>query len=144
MPLLEQVLERNKETVKIVFKNLPLAMHDQAKAAAFAALAAGRQGKYWEYHDLLFAEKPITGESYEKIAGTLGLDMKKFWEDMKSAPLIKLVQDDMAEARQLGVTGTPTIFINGRNLKDRSLAGFQALIDKELEKLKPEAAASGN
>lgn len=127
-----------------MFKNLPLAMHDQAKPAAFAALAAGRQGKYWEYHDLLFAEKPITGDSFKKIAETLGLDMKKFWEDMQSAPLIKLVQDDMGEARQLGVTGTPTIFINGRKLTERSLAGFQALIDKELEKQKPEAAVPGN
>jgi protein-disulfide isomerase len=138
------VLERNKETVKIIFKNLPLQNHKQAQPAALAALAADKQGKFWEYHDKLFAEKKITGESFARLARSLDLDMDKFEEDMKSAELVNLMRADIAEAGQLGVTGTPTVFINGRKLKERSLPGFQTLIDKELRKLKQKDAASGS
>jgi protein-disulfide isomerase len=70
--------------------------------------------------------------------------MDKFEEDMKSAELVNLMRADIAEAGQLGVTGTPTVFINGRKLKERSLPGFQTLIDEELRKLKQKDAASGS
>jgi protein-disulfide isomerase len=128
------VLEKNQGNVKLVIKNLPLKMHDMAKPAALAALAANKQGKFWEYHDRLYAEKEITKKSLVKIAKDLKLDMATFNADRKSQSLIELVNRDMAEAGKLGVTGTPTIFINGRKLKQRSLQGFQDLIDQELGK----------
>ena len=109
-------------------------MHDMAKPAALAALAANKQGKFWEYHDRLYAEKEITKKSLVAIAKDLKLDMATFNADRKSQSLIELVNRDMAEAGKLGVTGTPTIFINGRKLKQRSLQGFQDLIDQELGK----------
>ncbi|MFT5729645.1 MAG: protein-disulfide isomerase [Desulforhopalus sp.] len=135
MPLLEQVLNKNQGKVKIVFKNLPLKMHDQAQAAALAALAAGKQGKFWEYHDELFAEKIITQVSFERIATELGLELEKFKTDMQSKELVNRLRNDMAEAQENGITGTPSIFINGRKLQQRSLNGFQKLIDEEMEKL---------
>jgi protein-disulfide isomerase len=135
VPLLEQVLNKNQGKVKIVFKNLPLKMHDQAQAAALAALAAGKQGKFWEYHDELFAEKIITQVSFERIATELGLELEKFKTDMQSKELVNRLRNDMAEAQENGITGTPSIFINGRKLQQRSLNGFQKLIDEEMEKL---------
>jgi protein-disulfide isomerase len=136
VPLLEQVLKQNQETVKIVFKNLPLRMHDMAKPAALAALAAGKQGKFWEYHDKLFAEKKITLRSLDRIATEIGLDIKQFNQDKSSKQLINLMNSDMVEANTLGITGTPTVYVNGRKIKERSLNGFQSLIDEELRKLK--------
>jgi protein-disulfide isomerase len=128
------VLNKNEGKVKIVFKNLPLKMHDLAQPAALAALAAGKQDKFWEYHDKLFAEKKIEQPDFERIAKELELDLVKFNEDMKSKELVAHLRSDMVEAQQNGITGTPTIFINGRKLKKRSLIGFQTLIDQELEK----------
>lgn len=136
-PLLEQVLRQNEEKVKIVFKNLPLQIHDMAQPAALAALAADKQGKFWEYHDKLFAEKNIEQASFNRIAEELELDLVKFQADMKSQTLVNQLRNDMVEAQQLGITGTPAVFINGRRLKQRSMEGFQNLIDEEMEKLKP-------
>ncbi len=126
------MLEKNKGNVKLVFKNLPLRIHDMAQPAALAALAANKQGKFWNYHDRLFAEKKITDQSLLTIAKELQLDLDKFNADRNSQELRSHMNNDMAEASKLGVTGTPTIFINGRKLKQRSLQGFQALIDQEL------------
>lgn len=128
---------QNEEKVKIVFKNLPLQIHDMAQPAALAALAADKQGKFWEYHDKLFAEKKIEQASFDRIAKELGLNLVKFQADMKSQTLVNHLRNDIVEAQQLGITGTPAVFINGRRLKQRSMEGFQNLIDEEMEKLKP-------
>ena len=128
------MLEKNQGNVKLVYKNLPLKIHDMAVPAALAALAANKQGKFWEYHDRLFAEEEITEQSLETIARELKLDVGTFNADRKSQPLFALMKSDVEEANRLGVTGTPTIFINGRKLKQRSLQGFQDLIDQALSK----------
>ena len=107
-----------------------------AMPAALASMAANEQGKFWEYHDRLFAETKIVPASIDKIATEVGLDMDQFKADMKSQRLQLVVAGDVSDAGRLGVTGTPTIFVNGRKLKQRTLAGFQALIDNELRKLK--------
>lgn len=112
-------------------------MHDLAQPAALAALAADKQGKFWEYHDKLFAEKKIEQASFDRIAEELGLDLVKFRIDLKSEALANQLRNDMVEAQQLGITGTPAVFINGRKLKNRSMKGFQNLIDEEMKKLKP-------
>ena len=131
------MLKQNEGKVKIVFKNLPLQIHDLAQPAALAALAANKQGKFWEYHDMLFAEKKIEQASFDRIAEGLGLDLVRFRTDMKSESLANQLRNDMVEAQQLGINGTPAVFINGRKLKKRSMEGFQNLIDEEMEKLKP-------
>ena len=133
MPLLEQVLEKNPETVKIVFKNMPLRFHKFADPSARAALAAHKQGKFWEFHDKLFAIEKLSTEAINNVAVELQLDIDQFNKDMESQEIRQMVNKDMLDAQKAGVTGTPTIFINGKKLKNRSLAGFQAMIDKELK-----------
>jgi protein-disulfide isomerase len=136
VPLLEQVLEKYPEDVKVVFKNFPLRNHKYARKAAIAALAADKQGKFWEFHDLLFENyNRLSDERIKKIAEELGLDMEKFGKDQKDPQILKLINRDMSEGRSAGVRGTPTVFANGRLLRNRSLEGFQALIDKALNKV---------
>lgn len=121
----------------MIFKNLPLRSHKLAQPAAIAALAAGQQGKFWEYHDKLFLEKVLTPASFERIAQELELDLTKFNMDRKSPLLIGHMRNDMREAQQLGITSTPSIFVNGKKLKQRSLQGFQRMIDDALKKVTP-------
>lgn len=141
VPVLEQVLEKYPQDVKLVFKNFPLQNHKFAMEAAVAALAAQSQGKFWEFYDLLFENyNRLNDDKIQEIAQTVGLNLEEY-EKMKKDPAIKgKVRRDLADGRQAGVRGTPTVFINGRRLRDRSLRGFQAAIDKELEKLGKTAA----
>lgn len=134
VPLLEQVLERNQKTVKLAFKNMPLRFHKMAEPSARAALAANEQGKFWEFHDKLFAAGTLTNDLIKQIATDLKLDMTRFEADQKSGKIQGKLQKDMIDAQKAGVTGTPTIFINGRTPLQRSLEGFQAIIDDELRK----------
>lgn len=133
-PLLEQVLEKNHNTVKIVLKNLPLAMHQFADPAARAALAAGEQGKFWEFHDALFALPAIDNNAIDNIAVKLGLKMDQFKSDMASPKIRQKLDQDIADAQKAGVTGTPSIFINGHPMRERTLEAFQQKIDAVLGK----------
>jgi len=103
--------------------------------AAIAALAAEKQGKFWEFHDLLFKNyNHLNEEKIKEIAQQLNLDMKKFEKDRKDPEIRVMINKDLAEGNRVGVRGTPTIFINGRLLRNRSMAGFQELIEKALKK----------
>ena len=135
-PLFEETLANNPETVKIVYKNFPIRGHNNARPAALAALAAHEQGKFWEYHDELYANMPQLGpKKYQEIAETLELDLEKFKKDQTSPEVTKQLERDLQDAKQAGVRGTPTIFINGRKLKDRNIVSVQKLIDAELDRL---------
>jgi len=135
LPLLQQVLDKNPDDVKLVFKNFPLAMHKSAKQAAAAALAANEQGKFWEFHETLFENyRTLNDAKIQEIAEGLGLDIEKFNKDTNSQAIQELIVRDMRNGQQAGVRGTPTIFVNGKLLKNRSLQGFQEMIDAELNK----------
>jgi len=135
VPVLEQVLEKNPNQVKLVFKNFPLRNHKFAMEAAIAALAAEKQGKFWEFHDLLFKDyNRLNEQKVKEIAQQLKLDMEKFEMDRKDPQIRAMINRDLAEGNRAGVGGTPTIFINGRLLRNRSMAGFQELIEKALKK----------
>jgi protein-disulfide isomerase len=134
VPLLEQVLEKNPKTVKLAFKNMPLRFHKMAEPSARAALAADEQGKFWEFHDRLFSAPKLSEAVITKTAEDLGLDMKRFTEDRNSTKTQARLQKDLLDAQKAGVTGTPTIYINGRTPLQRSLEGFQAIINDELRK----------
>ncbi len=114
---------------------MPLNFHKMALPAAKAAMAAREQGKFWEFHDRLFAEPNLSKEAIDKIAVDLQLDIPRFEQDMASPKILAYVEKDIQDAQKAGVTGTPTPFINGRIPKQRSLEGFQAIIDDELHKL---------
>ena len=119
--------------VKLAIKNFPLPNHKFARQAAVAALAADRQGKFWEFHDELYKNySRLSEEKIQEIAQQLGLDTAKLDQDMKSPEINAIVEKDLRDGQEAGVRGIPTIFINGRLLRDRSFAGFQAAIEKEL------------
>lgn len=119
--------------MKLVFKNFPLRNHKFAWPAAIAALAANKQGKFWELHDQLYENyNRLSDQKIREIAQQVGLDMEKFDQDMKDPELKALVERDFQEGAGAGVRGIPTIFVNGRQLKNRSFEGFQAAIEKEL------------
>jgi protein-disulfide isomerase len=122
--------------VKIVFKHLPLTMHKQAPAAHAAAEAAHRQGKFWEMHDLIFAnQRQLSADKFYEHAATLNLDVEQFKKDYLSAEVKKAVDADAKEAGSLGVTGTPGFFINGRFLSGaKPFDAFKEVIDEELKK----------
>jgi len=131
------VLEKNPKTVKIVFKNFPIRSHKFATQAAVAALAADRQEKFWDFHDELFKQyNKLNEEKVQEIATKLKLDKAQFEKDRKDPLLMEQIKYDYNEGIRVGVRSVPSVFVNGRKLKDRSLKGFQTLIDKELESLK--------
>lgn len=131
------MLEKNPKTVKIVFKNFPIRSHKFAIQAALAALAAERQGKFWDFHDELFKHYDrLNEEKVQEIAEKLKLDMEQFEKDRQDPLLMEQIKYDYNEGIRIGVRSVPTVFVNGRKLKARTLEGFQALIDKELENLK--------
>lgn len=127
------MFERYSREIKLVFKNFPLRNHKFAWPAAMAALAANRQGKYWELHDRLYENyNRLSEPKIREIAQQVGLDMEKFDKDTNDSELKALVQRDFQEGVRAGVRGIPTIFVNGRQLRNRSFQGFQAAIEKEL------------
>jgi protein-disulfide isomerase len=135
VPALNQALEKNPDKVKLVYKAFPLSTHPFARKAAAAAVAAGRQGKFWEFHDLLFQNyNRLNDQVIQELAQQLGLDMQKFDKDMNDPQITQVVNQDYLDGRKAEVRGTPTIFINGALLSNTSPEGFQAAIDKELEK----------
>jgi protein-disulfide isomerase len=137
VPLLEQVLEKNPQNVKIVYKNFPIRSHKFARKAAVAALAADRQGKFWSFHDELFKNyNKLNENKIQEIAAKLNLDKAQFEKDRKNPLLREKVEYDYNEGVEMNISGVPTVFVNGRKLKRRSLQGFQELIDKELNTLK--------
>ena len=130
------MLEKYPKEAKLVIKQFPLPMHDFARKAAIAALAASKQGKFWEMHSKLFAnQEHLSDAKVEEIAKEIGLDMKKFAEDQKDPAIASQIDTDTSHANQVKVPGTPAIYVNGKLLNQRSLAGFQQAIDAELKKV---------
>jgi protein-disulfide isomerase len=129
------VFETYPKVVKLAIKNFPLPNHKFARQAAVAALAADRQGKFWEFHHKLYKNyNRLDQEKIREIAQQVGLDTVRWEQDMKAPEIEAVVENDVREGKNVGVRGIPTIFINGRLLRDRSFAGFQAAIEKELAK----------
>jgi len=129
------VLEKNPNTVKIVYMAFPIRSHKMSLPAVKAAFAAQRQGRFWEFHDKIFANyRNLTPEKLNQIAVDLGLDMTRYAKDMTSPEVQQHINRDLREAQQAEVNGTPTIFINGFRVQNRSLQGIQQMIDQQLQK----------
>jgi protein-disulfide isomerase len=135
-PTLEQINKEYGDKVRFAFKHLPLSMHNKAQAAHQASEAAHRQGKFWEMHDRIFASpKDLSEETYLKYASEIGLDVDRYKSDFDSSPVRKAIEEDLEQARKLGVTGTPSFFINGRFVSGAQPYGsFARIIDEELAK----------
>ncbi|WP_443096568.1 DsbA family protein [Pyxidicoccus fallax] len=128
--------EQYGSKLRVVMKQNPLSFHPRAKPAAIAAMAAGEQGKYWEYHEKLFTnQKQLDDASLEKYAKDLDLDMAKWKADLANPKFQDTITRDQALASQLGASGTPAFFINGRFLSGaQPIDNFKALIDEEMGK----------
>jgi len=136
-PILAQVKERYPTQLRFVTKNFPIDGHPKAKPAAEAAMCAAEQGKFWEYHALLFEKSPqIDTPQFPAFAQQVGLDKAKFEECMTTHRTEPLVAADLAEGKKAGVSGTPAFFVNGVPLAGgRSLNDFAKVIDAELARL---------
>ena len=133
MPLLKQVLDKYPEQVKVVFKNFPLRNHQYARKAAAAALAADKQGRFWAFEEQLFKHsRQLNDNTIQQIISLLGLNEDRFKKDWKDPQIDGRITKDIQDGAKAGVKGTPTIFVNGRLLRQRSIQGFQIMIDKEL------------
>ena len=138
VPVLQEVFEKNPRDVKIVFKQFPLRSHKFATKAALTSIAA--QGKFWECHDLLFENfNRLDDAKIEEIRAQLKLDPEKFQKAMDDPETMDVINSDVRDGQQAGVRGTPTIFVDGKRLQDRSMRGFQQAIEKALRDAKRSA-----
>jgi protein-disulfide isomerase len=136
-PTIDEVLKAYPNDVKFVYKDFPLSFHKQAKNAAKAARAAGEQGKFWEMHDLIFANFAKVNEvMFKDFATKLNLDMNKFLADFSGTKYDNLIQQDINLGRKAGVTGTPSLFMNGKRMQRRSFDDFKQAIDAILNQKK--------
>ncbi len=121
--------------MRVVFKNYPLSNHKFAKQAAAAALAAERQGKFWEYHDQLFKTyRTLNDKKFVDIAKKLGLNMDEFDRDRRDPEILSRINRDYEEGQQSEVRGIPALFMNGRRVNNRDIGNLQRLVKKQLEK----------
>lgn len=133
----KQLQEQYGDKLRVVMKHHPLVdMHPRAKPAALAALAAGEQGKFWQYHDVLFANPRAQSDSdLERYAKELGLDVARWKQDLEAPKLVDRIRKDDALAMQLGATGTPGFFVNGRFINGaQPFEVFSKVVDEELNK----------
>ncbi len=137
-PTLKQLESDYGNKIRIAFRMQPLPFHDHAQLAAEAALAAHEQGKFWEMHDLLFAnQQKLERADLENYAKQLGLNMDKFKSALDTGKFKGVIDKDKAEAAKVGANGTPTFFINGNRLVGAQPAdAFKKMIDAELAKKK--------
>lgn len=130
--VIQQLLEAFPNDLKHVYKNFPLSFHKRAMPAAQACLAAGVQGKFWEMHDLVFSHpQNLEDQDFKAHAQKLGLDIARFEADLQSETVMKRIEADTEDAKKAEVMGTPTLFLNGKRVADRS---FEAM-KKEIEAL---------
>jgi protein-disulfide isomerase len=127
----------------VVFKDFPLPMHPLAEKASEAARCAGAQGKFWEYHDALFAHKKLQVADLKEQARALQLDPARFDQCLDSGEQAAAVERDAAEGKRLGLTGTPSFFANGHFLSGAiSSLRLRETIDQELPAVSPPKQAA--
>jgi protein-disulfide isomerase len=135
--IIDQVREKYPKEVKTVFKHFPLANHRFAMKAAQATVAADAQGKFWEYHDLVFQNfSALTDEKFEEFRATLKLDKAKFDKVMNAPETIAKINSDKQQGDEAGVRGTPTLYVNGRQVRPANPEGLTAAVEKALKEVK--------
>lgn len=137
-PVLDGVVKKRPDQVQLVFKNYPLDIHPNAEWAARAAMAAHKQGKFWEMHDALFsASPPLTRATLESLAKQIGLDVEQFTRDLESEAVADRVAQDRKQGEAVRLRATPTIYVNGREFtySEDLTAELEDWIDLELQLL---------
>lgn len=133
--ILEAVLAKYPDQVRLVYKHYPLPFHPAALPGAIASLAAQEQGKFWELHDVLFAEgQALDAAKMSEYAKRAGLDVERLEKSIadERAAYEKRIEEDIRAAHTADVRGTPTFFVNGKKLRMRSVDGFSQMIDAAL------------
>lgn len=142
---LERILEAFPKDVRLVFKQHPLNIHQYGREAARASLAAFSQGKFWQMHDKLFQNfNAINPENISRWAREIGLDTTEFEEAIRTGRYEGTIQKDLADAAAAKVMGTPTLFINGKRVRDRTFESLKKMILEELANLRTSSAARGS
>lgn len=141
-PLVKELARDFGDKIKIIYKHFPLGQHKNAKPAAFAAEAAGLQGKFWEMHDTILENQGVWADSqnakeiFVEYARNLDLDKDKFLEDFDSPSVKAKVNSDYQSGVSLGVAGTPSFFLNGVNLESsRSYEEFRRILEEAVSKV---------
>ena len=125
---INQLEQDYRPRLRVIFRHFPLTMHRHAREAALASEAAGRQGRFWQMHDVLYREQAVWSEAadvrplFDTYAGMLGLKIDRFKKDMESEEVNRRVTADQLRGTALGVTITPTLFVNNRALPNASLS----------------------
>jgi protein-disulfide isomerase len=135
-PIVEDVLKRYPNQVNYVFKHFPLAFHGAARPAAIASMAAQEQGKFWEMHEVLFANQAtLDANKMEEYAKQAGLDLARFKKDLeaKKAEYDKRIEADLALGQSVDVRGTPTLYVGGKKVRIRTVEGMSAMVDEQLK-----------
>jgi protein-disulfide isomerase len=133
--VLKELFEKHNQDLVIYFKQFPLPFHANAKLASQATLAAHKQGAFWQMHDLIFDnQSTLNPEIFKNFATQLGLNVEKFLADMNDPAIQVEIENQMKEGMQNGLTGTPTVFINGRLYRGET--NVEKLSAKVLEALK--------
>jgi protein-disulfide isomerase len=141
-PIVEELLKRNPDKVKLEFHHYPLIqMHPHALAAAMAVEAAGDQGKYWEMHDMIYSRQrewsamPNPATEFLAYAAQLNLDANKFMQSVKSPDVENRIAEDIRRGTKVNVGGTPTFFINGQQVDPlpKGVDEFTQLVDAALQ-----------
>jgi protein-disulfide isomerase len=135
IPMVDEVLKAYPNDVRFMMKQFPLRqIHPNAEPAAEAAIAAERQGKFWEMHDELYkAGRNLSPDTIKGIAEKIGLDMKKWDADRQSPEVKKQIDAELDLGQKVDVRGTPSLFINGKVVQNRSVDGMKAQIDEALK-----------
>jgi protein-disulfide isomerase len=136
---------QKKHNLRVIYREFPLPIHAHAKEAAFAAEAAGRQGRFWQMHDLLYREQAVWSQStdaralFNAYAGMLQLDLGRFSKDMDSSEIEQQVELDQRRAAVIGVKTTPTIFINNEAVppKQANPDELPAVVEEAVKKARP-------
>ena len=133
---LKQVMDKYGDKVSVVYRHFPLSFHTEAHKGAQASECANEQGKFWEYHDKLFAnQRAMFDEDLRRYAGEVGLDQAKFDECLASEKYKAKVDKDLEDGAAAGMSGTPGFFVNGRFVNGaQPLEVFSQIIDAELAK----------
>lgn len=158
-PVVKEIKSVYGDKIRLIYRNYPLPNHDKSYDAAVAAEAAGLQGKFWAMQDQLFLNQQSwsTAPNYRELwtgyAEKIGLDIQKWQTDVSGGAAKSRVEQDISRAKALGVSSTPTVYINGQSIPftELNVPSLRRIIDAELQKAAgqqqsaaPAAPASGN
>lgn len=147
-PVVEEIMKQYGEKIRFEYKHFPLPIHPNALPAAVAAEAAGQQDKFFEFHDLLFAnqdtwsEAPTPNTFFVQYAEELDLDMATFRRHLNSSVLRDKVRDDFKVGQDLEITGTPSFFLNDEFMDPKEFQTIEGFINKIVIAVDPESAST--